>query len=44
MASPTIEQYDARHGFVPPDTPTYDPKAAKRHDETLFALFAKALS
>jgi len=40
----TIEQYHARHGFVPPDTPTYDPAAAKRHDETLFALFAKTLS
>jgi len=40
----TIEQYHARHGFVPPDTPTYDPGAAKRHDETLFALFAKTLS
>jgi carboxymethylenebutenolidase len=40
----TIEQYHARHGFVPPDTPTYDPGAAKRHDETLFALFAKMLS
>jgi len=40
----TIEQYPARHGFVPPDTPTYDSAAAKRHDETLFALFAKTLS
>jgi len=34
----TIEDYSARHGFVPSDTPTHDPAAAKRHDETLFAL------
>lgn len=34
----TIEDYPARHGFVPPDTPTYDPAAARRHDETLFTL------
>jgi carboxymethylenebutenolidase len=39
----TIEQYHARHGFVPPDTPTYDPAAAKRHDETLFALLRRTL-
>lgn len=40
----TIEQYHARHGFVPPDTPAYDPAAAKRHDETLFALLKTTLS
>lgn len=39
----TIEQYHARHGFVPPDTPAYDPAAAKRHDETLFALLRATL-
>jgi carboxymethylenebutenolidase len=39
----TIEDYHARHGFVPPDTPTYDPAAAKRHDETLFALLSETL-
>jgi carboxymethylenebutenolidase len=40
----TIEDYPARHGFVPPDTPTYEPAAAKRHDETLFALFRATLA
>ena len=39
----TIEDYAARHGFVPPDTPTYDPAAARRHDETLFALLRETL-
>ena len=39
----TIETYHARHGFVPPDTPAYDPAAAKRHDETLFALLGETL-
>jgi carboxymethylenebutenolidase len=39
----TIEQYHARHGFVPPDTPAYDPGAAKRHDETLFSLLRATL-
>jgi len=40
----TIEDYPARHGFVPPDTPTYDPAAAKRHDEPLFALLRTTLA
>jgi len=40
----TIEDYPARHGFVPPDTPTYDPAAARRHDETLFALLKETLA
>jgi carboxymethylenebutenolidase len=40
----TIEDYPARHGFVPPDTPTYDPAAARRHDETLFALLRDTLA
>jgi carboxymethylenebutenolidase len=39
----TIETYGARHGFVPPDTPAYDPAAARRHDETLFALLREEL-
>jgi carboxymethylenebutenolidase len=39
----TIETYQAKHGFVPPDTPAYDPAAAKRHDETLFALLRETL-
>jgi carboxymethylenebutenolidase len=38
-----IETYQARHGFVPPDTPAYDPAAAKRHDETLFKLLREKL-
>jgi len=39
----TLETYQAKHGFVPPDTPAYDPAAAKRHDETLFALLRSTL-
>jgi carboxymethylenebutenolidase len=38
-----IETYHARHGFVPPDTPAYDPAAAARHDETLFQLLKSTL-
>lgn len=41
--SHTIETYQARHGFVPPDTPSYDPAAARRHDETLFTLLQDTL-
>ena len=33
-----IETYPARHGFVPSDTPAYDPAAAERHWQTLLAL------
>jgi carboxymethylenebutenolidase len=40
----TIEDYSARHGFVPSDTPTHDPAAAKRHDETLFELLRQTLA
>lgn len=39
----TIELYAARHGWVPEDTPVHDPKAAARHDETLFALLEQTL-
>jgi carboxymethylenebutenolidase len=39
----TIETYPARHGFVPSDTPAYDPAAAERHWETLLALFDATL-
>jgi carboxymethylenebutenolidase len=39
----TIETYPARHGFVPSDTPAYDPAAAERHWETLLALFEATL-
>ena len=39
----TIETYPARHGFVPSDTPAYDPAAAERHWQTLLALFDATL-
>jgi carboxymethylenebutenolidase len=39
----TIETYNAWHGFVPSDTPVYDPAAAERHFETLFALLGATL-
>ena len=38
-----IETYNARHGWVPSDTPAHDGVAAERHWETLFELFAKTL-
>ena len=38
-----IETYNARHGFVPRDTPVHDEAATARHWETLLALFAKTL-
>lgn len=34
-----VETYDARHGWVPSDTPAHDPVAAERHWRTLFDLF-----
>lgn len=34
----TIETYDARHGWVPADTPVHDPVEAERHWLTLFEL------
>jgi carboxymethylenebutenolidase len=39
----TIETYDARHGWVPADTPVHDPLEAERHWRTLFALFDEEL-
>jgi carboxymethylenebutenolidase len=40
----TIETYEgARHGWVPADTPTYNPDASERHWKTLFALFDATL-
>lgn len=39
----TIETYNARHGFVPADTPAHDAAATERHWRTLFALFAGTL-
>ena len=38
-----IETYPAKHGFVPRDTPAYDPAAHERHWATLLNLFAEAL-
>jgi carboxymethylenebutenolidase len=38
-----IETYQAKHGFVVPDMPTYDKAAADKHWETLLALFAARL-
>jgi len=38
-----VELYQARHGWVPSDTPVHDPAAAARHWETLLALFARTL-
>jgi carboxymethylenebutenolidase len=38
-----VETYPARHGFVPRDTPTYDPAAAERHWRTLLALLQQTL-
>lgn len=34
-----VEWYQARHGWVPSDTPVHDAVAAERHWQTLFALF-----
>ncbi|HEU6451367.1 MAG TPA: dienelactone hydrolase family protein [Gemmatimonadaceae bacterium] len=39
----TIETYDARHGWVPADTPMHDPLEAERHWETLLELFGGTL-
>jgi carboxymethylenebutenolidase len=38
-----IETYQARHGWVPRDTPVHDPVAAERHYQTLFALLDSTL-
>lgn len=38
-----IETYNARHGWVPSDTPTHDVAATERHWQTLFELFARTL-
>jgi carboxymethylenebutenolidase len=39
----TIETYDARHGWVPADTPAHDPEEAERHWRTLCALLGGTL-
>ena len=38
-----IETYNARHGWVPADTPVHDPAATERHWQTLFELFDQTL-
>ena len=38
-----IETYNARHGWVPRDTPVHDEAATARHWETLLALFGRTL-
>jgi carboxymethylenebutenolidase len=39
----TLEMYQARHGWVPTDTPVHDPVAAAKHWETLLQLFDETL-
>lgn len=39
----TIETYPGRHGFVPSDTPSYDPALAERHFTAAIGLFDGAL-
>jgi carboxymethylenebutenolidase len=39
-----IETYDARHGFVPRDTPAHDEAATARHWETLLSLLGQSLN
>jgi len=36
-------QFDAKHGWVPSDTPVHDVAQAEKHYETLFALLASTL-
>ena len=38
-----VETYNARHGFVPSDTPVHDAAATKRHWNTLLPLFEQTL-
>ena len=38
-----IETYQARHGWVPRDTPVHDPAATERHWQTLLCLFDDGL-
>ena len=39
-----VELYQARHGYVPSDTPSHDAAATARHWETLLALLGRTLS
>lgn len=38
-----VEEYPARHGWVPADTPVHDVAATERHWQTMLALFARTL-
>ncbi|MEO6772258.1 MAG: alpha/beta fold hydrolase [Kofleriaceae bacterium] len=38
-----VVQFDAKHGWVPSDTPVHDEAQAQQHFETLFALFGSSL-
>jgi carboxymethylenebutenolidase len=38
-----IETYNARHGWVPDDTPVHDPAATERHWRTLLGLLGESL-
>ena len=38
-----VETYNARHGFVPSDTPVHDEAATERHWDTLLALLEQTL-
>ena len=38
-----VETYDARHGWVPSDTPAHNPAEAEHHWRTLLALFGDTL-
>jgi carboxymethylenebutenolidase len=39
----TVETYQARHGWVPRDTPVHDPVATERHWQTLLELLEKTM-
>lgn len=39
-----LVQFDARHGWVPGDTPVHDAAQAEKHYTTLFALFESTLT
>jgi carboxymethylenebutenolidase len=38
-----VTTYNARHGWVPTDTPVHDPVEAERHWQALFGLFGQTL-
>lgn len=38
----TVTQFDAKHGWVPSDTPVHDVAEAEKHYQTLFELLARS--